>query len=117
MNSREEAAKRIARRIKSALKRRKMTITRLGESLGVGRATVSAWVQAKNIPPAWRLYEIARLLDMPMEYFLVEDEAVAEAMINEVVLLDLYRSMNEKQREALIGFLAVVVDKHKKTTS
>lgn len=114
MISREEAAKRIAIRIKSALKRRKMTITRLGENLGVGRATVSAWVQAKNIPPAWRLYEVARILSVPMEYFLEEDEDKAKDMLeedcSESQLLDLYRSMNRKQRKALVNFLRTALE-------
>ena len=106
--TREQAAKRFAKRFRAVLKQRKMTMKSIGERLGLTRATLSAWSQGHNIPPAWRLYEVARLLDVPVEYFLMEDEEKAEAIIDAARFLELYHSMDEKQREALIGFLATL---------
>lgn len=69
----------LSQKIITLRKKAGITQQELGEALGVSNRAISNWENRTSIPTIENLYHLARIFEVPMEYFFLEDEASGAA--------------------------------------
>lgn len=105
--------------IKKLREKRNVTQVRLSTAVDVAQETISAYESGKSMPSADTLIRIADFLNTSTDYLLgrVKDDISLNQVMNEVVdekinaLLNNYAKLTDKQREDLIWYSEVLIDK------
>lgn len=71
-----DAKKLFAERLKSILKEKEMSGRHLAREVGITGAQISNYLRRQSFPQPEKLVEIARTLNVPIEYFIVENYAL-----------------------------------------
>ncbi len=105
--------------LKNIRDKRNVTQVRLSMAIDVSQETISAYESGKSMPSAETLIRIADFLNTSTDYLLgriKEDIPLSQIMKEKVdeninQLLNNYSKLNPKQREDLLWYSSVVVDK------
>lgn len=111
LNNSKSEKEQFARRLHLALDQqgipRRGRQTRLGKMFGVSQKASGKWLSADAIPSMERSIEIAKALDVPLEWLLTGRGPMALEMQEsslsnrELALLNKYRAISAEQRDAL----------------
>ena len=105
--------------LKNIRDKRNVTQVRLSMAIDVSQETISAYESGKSMPSAETLIRIADFLNTSTDYLLgriKEDIPLSQIMKEKVdeninQLLNNYSKLNPKQKEDLLWYSSVVVDK------
>ncbi len=86
--------------IEIAMSEKDLTQKMLAEKLNVKQSMISQWITGKSNPKISTLQKIAKALDMPIDYFVEEEENIAE--INSKIKIDINK-MSKKDIELLLN--------------
>lgn len=98
----------IAESLRKLRKESGMTVDEVGAAVGRSGKSVSAWETGRNVPSADMLIDICRLFGVSIEYFYPPEvhnasECAPDALTaEERELVDLFRSLSEKGRHAVL---------------
>ena len=105
----------IVKRIDDSLAQKKQNRTIL-ESIKVNPKTVSAWSARGTIPPADAALRIAKYLGVSVEWLITGHEP-EEMSADERRLLSMYRELDVRDREDVLGIVEGKVDRAKNAES
>lgn len=112
----------IGKQIQYYRTRSALTLRELGDQIGVSKQCLSGWEHGRNMPDAISLYKLAKIFDIAMEKFYIEDDYISETTPNndcvsetplkpypeelsltpkETQLIYKLRSMNTQRRKAV----------------
>ena len=105
--------------IKKIREKRNVTQVRLSTAVDVAQETISAYESGKSMPSADTLIRIANFLNTSTDYLLgrINDDVSLNQIMNETVdqkmntLLNNYAKLTDKQRNDLIWYSEVLIDK------
>ena len=105
--------------IKKLREKRKVTQVRLSTAVDVAQETISAYESGKSMPSADSLIRIADFLNTSTDYLLgrIKEDISLNQIMNETVdekmnaLLNNYAKLTDKQRNDLIWYSEVLIDK------
>ena len=105
--------------IKKLREKRNVTQVRLSTAVDVAQETISAYESGKSMPSADTLIRIADFLNTSTDYLLgrIKDDVSLNQIVNEVIdekintLLNNYAKLTDKQRDDLIWYSEVLIDK------
>ncbi len=105
--------------IKKLREKRNVTQVRLSTAVDVAQETISAYESGKSMPSADTLVKIADFLNTSTDYLLgriKEDVSLNQIVSKEIdekiaTLLNNYAKLSEKQRNDLIWYSEVLIDK------
>ena len=105
--------------IKKIREKRNVTQVRLSTAVDVAQETISAYESGKSMPSADTLIRIANFLNTSTDYLLgrIKDDVSLNQIMNETVdqkmntLLNNYAKLTDKQRNDLIWYSEVLIDK------
>jgi transcriptional regulator with XRE-family HTH domain len=105
--------------IKRIREKRNVTQVRLSTAVDVAQETISAYESGKSMPSADTLIRIADFLNTSTDYLLgrINDDVSLNQIISKEIdekiatLLNNYAKLSEKQRNDLIWYSEVLIDK------
>lgn len=107
----------ISERLFSELDRKKLTAYGLCQALGINTTTTTNWKQRGTDPPAKYITSICEYLDCSIEYLLTgqepqgtKKEPTQEMTLDELEMLELFRSLPYKEQQRAIGRLQTLVE-------
>ncbi len=102
---------RIFDQIKKIAQAKDIAISTLEKECDLSNGSISKWNQ--SIPNADKLYKVALYLNMPIEYFLLEQDISTEDRYtqNELILLSVFRKLSTNGQEEIIRY-ANYVNEH-----
>ena len=109
----------ISDRIFDLIRKKRMTQKEFAEKTGISQSTISEWKSKRTNPTSEKIMIICEVLDVTPEWLLSGSDNTGErgnelpwfVVSRESELGDLvsaYRSLDEKQRERLLGYMAAL---------
>lgn len=104
----------ITDRMLTLAKEKKITQKQIEEYLGIEQPTIAKWKSRGINPPAELIPEIAKLLDVSIEWLMIGYENKGEYLTSqEKYLIKLFRKGNESGRERIIEQAELLSQKYK----
>lgn len=99
-----------ARRLKILLEERAMSQQRLSELTGIGKASISQYVNGRNIPSAKNAEKIAKYLKVHPQWLMGFDTpemilSEPQYSEDEIELIELYRSASDEEKRMIAEML------------
>ncbi len=103
-------------RIKELRKKQHMSQIRLSIELGVSQETVSAYESGKHYPSYLSLVKLSQIFGVSIDYLMGLSEervAVKKCTVDEAILLNLFDSLSETNRQLALAYLQGLNDSSK----